>query len=513
MTYRLISASADTYITDKYIANSRSLTSNVGQAGTLDMFKLFGETTVTGITSSVTELTRILIKFDYSSFTTLDVASPTFTASLVLKDVYGGQTVPSNFTLEAFPLSKSFDEGRGFDVISYRDVDSANFLSASTAVTWSLSGASDIGTLGADVDVIVSGDIGSGLQNLGSTFAFARGDEDARFDITSLVSASVAGIITNHGFRIAFVTAQEIDSTTRFVKRFGSRHAFNKDLHPKLHIELTDNLIDDAGRPKLDVSQSFFVYNHIDGNRINFVSASTSITGSNSLIFELISSKSVVFTTSSFQANFSASISHTTSSVTYFSSAFTASQNNSTTGIYSVDFRLDTTSDVGLQTFISNSNNLWFDGTWKSLDRSVTFAKTGFNFIKPAGEFENAEVKNYVVNAWNLKNSYTIIVEACIRVFVQDRSMAAGVAKFPKGVVPVILTNMRWRLVKAYDNDVVIPFSAATKMSTDREGMYFDMSIQDLDVNEVYELEFLITNEVGKDVHIQNKGFVFKVVI
>jgi hypothetical protein len=33
-----------------------------------------------------------------------------------------------------------------------------------------------------------------------------------------------------------------------------------------------------------------------------------------------------------------------------------------------------------------------------------------------------------------------------------------------------------------------------------------------LDLNEVYELEFLIKNDYGKDIVIQNKGFVFKIV-
>ena len=54
--------------------------------------------------------------------TTLDIASPTFKCYLKLHDVYGGQTTPSNFKLAVFPLSKSFDEGIGRDIIRFSDL-------------------------------------------------------------------------------------------------------------------------------------------------------------------------------------------------------------------------------------------------------------------------------------------------------------------------------------------------------------------------------------------------------
>ena len=61
--YRIISASNDTYITNKIINNKfRATDSNVGQAGTLDLFKLYNESTITGETTPI-ELSRILIKF------------------------------------------------------------------------------------------------------------------------------------------------------------------------------------------------------------------------------------------------------------------------------------------------------------------------------------------------------------------------------------------------------------------------------------------------------------------
>ena len=63
--YRILQALRDTYITNKVINNKfRATDANVGQAGTLDLFKLYEESTLPGSSSGVTEISRALIKFD-----------------------------------------------------------------------------------------------------------------------------------------------------------------------------------------------------------------------------------------------------------------------------------------------------------------------------------------------------------------------------------------------------------------------------------------------------------------
>ena len=47
--YRILTASKDTYITNKIINNDfRATDANVGRAGTLDLFKLFDESDISG---------------------------------------------------------------------------------------------------------------------------------------------------------------------------------------------------------------------------------------------------------------------------------------------------------------------------------------------------------------------------------------------------------------------------------------------------------------------------------
>ena len=126
---KILTSSGDTYITNKIVDASFSVSGNVGRAGTLDLFKLYDESVPTGSN----EISRILVNFDVASIATLsasiDPGDPTFKANLKLKAVALGQGVPSGFTVSVFPLSSSFEEGIGRDVISFADVDAANWLS------------------------------------------------------------------------------------------------------------------------------------------------------------------------------------------------------------------------------------------------------------------------------------------------------------------------------------------------------------------------------------------------
>jgi hypothetical protein len=122
--YRVITASSDTYITNKIINNRyRATDANTGQAGTLDLFKLYGESThPTSGSEGLIELSRILVKFDHNKIKSMndngliDITDSSFKATLKLHDVYGGETTPNNFKCIVFPLAKKFDEGIGRDI-------------------------------------------------------------------------------------------------------------------------------------------------------------------------------------------------------------------------------------------------------------------------------------------------------------------------------------------------------------------------------------------------------------
>ena len=109
--YLILSASKDAYITDKIINGAfRATDANTGRAGTLDLFKLYDESSISG-TAAPVELSRALIQFDLSPLhaltgSVLDIDDPSFRCRLSLRSVLGTQAVPRNFNLVAYPLSQ-----------------------------------------------------------------------------------------------------------------------------------------------------------------------------------------------------------------------------------------------------------------------------------------------------------------------------------------------------------------------------------------------------------------------
>ncbi len=136
--FYIVTASADSYITNKIISNKfRATDANVGRAGTLDLFKLYDESSFiessTRVTSSVSELTRLLLKFDYSNIvpltsSSLDINNNSFKAMLRLSEVQTGAPVPRNFSVgtnnETFTVR---NETASSDALTISNANNATF--------------------------------------------------------------------------------------------------------------------------------------------------------------------------------------------------------------------------------------------------------------------------------------------------------------------------------------------------------------------------------------------------
>lgn len=542
--YRILSASKDGYIQNKIISGERCTTSNVGQAATSDLFKLYDQTTLLSsstVLSGVIELSRLLIKFDYDTLqqitgSFLNTNDTTFKAYLSLKDVYGGQTTPSNFTITLMPLSKSWDEGRGSDVISYRDLDTTNFLSASSITPWQISGAMEgsvSGILGDTLlDVYVSGNLGSGTVPLTVSQTFARGDEDLLMDVTTLVSAAMRATspIQNNGWRLSFSAVEETDSNTYFVKRFGTKQAQSTALRPQLIIKYNDQIQDDSGNAMFNTSgsQNIFTYNRVDGVAQNFISGSTEITGNNCVILNLYAGKYITYTANSWSTSHSASIDHLTRSWYMITQSFTGSQVSIggilEPGIYSASVNMNTTANTTLKNFLTSSKSQEFRYEWLSTVDAVgiegvsgssyaysPLASGKATWKLPQGSVSNFDEENWVVNVTNLKQLYKSTERARLRLFILDYNTEQAASRIPLKPKSMIFDNIMWQIRKAYTNEIIIPFDdPATLCSYDGEGMYFNLWISDLPAGEVYELSFMI-NHGGRDCLIDKSGFRFKV--
>ena len=510
--YRILSASKDCYITNKIINNSfRATDSNVGQAGTLDLFKLYDESRISGETNPI-EVSRLLVKFDLDPIRALtssliDITSDTFKCNLKLFDVAGGQTLPSNFKIIVFPLSKSFDEGVGRDVIRFQDIDAANFVTASTsgnsAVGWTSQGANQQGLLGSsDLDIIGSGNLndGEGVAFLYSEQTFTDGTEDLNVDITKIISGTLAGQIPDHGFRISFSGTQETDQKTRFVKRFASKDSLNTALRPRLEIKFRDDIQDHHESFFFNVSGSIFLNHFSRGTASNIASGSSLIglSGSDCM--------SVMIRTGSFEKEVSAS------QHSYGSSLFA-------TGIYSASFALDSfdatviSGSATVADFVRDSGSINFDVFWRSNDKTYSF-HTGSLKVNSSDitGFSNTP-KRLIVSIQNARSAYKKGEKVRVRFVAFDDDESVPSSKIPFVRKSLSFTQCYYRIRDEYLDTVIIPFDTtdnSTILSTDSGGMYFDLFTNDFSLGRVYSIDILI-KDLGSDQVYKRVGGTFRI--
>ena len=527
--YRILPADKDAYITNKIINSSRpslsrSTDANVGQAGTLDLFKLYNETPVPVGTSGI-EISRALLHFDLDRIRSLtgsviNISDPSFKCYVSLKDVYGGQTVPSNFSLSLYPLAKNFVEGRGNDVIGYRDLDAVNWYTASidggVITTWVSGGAESSGSseqLNRDYYNLLASPIG--YVPLEFSQSFSRGDENLFIDVTIAVSATLAGIIPDYGFRLSYSGSQETDSVTRFVKRFSSRQSRNTNLHPRLIVKYDDTFIDNQAQTYFDLNNKIGIYNSPYGNPTNFLSGAIPVSGSGSVLLKLFASQSSYVTATTYSYSHQTTINYLSTSWSYFSQSFTGSQISfgglNQTGSYYADVGISFNAS-GLSS-VMNGNSVVFNSLWTSLDKSIVYT-TGSNFTMMALNASNASIpqKNYAINITNLQDVYNDKDVAKLRVFAYDFDPTLTSFYIPYDAKPKIFKVMHWSVVDPYSKEIIIPFDdSGTQLSADGKGMYFNLYMQDLPINRPLEIKLLI-KEYGNSSLVENQAFIFKIV-
>ena len=486
--YRILSASNDTYITNKIINNRfRATDANVGQAGTLDLFKLYNESTIQGESKPI-ELTRILVKFNHDTLKKqfdegeVDIADETFKATLKLHDVYGGQTTPNNFRVIVFPLTKEFDEGSGYDIGNFSDLDATNYITASytngTVIDWSLPGAMKSGSLSdaSTIDVITSGTLDANIGNESLCFEqfFESGEEDLSIDVTKFVSASLKNLIPNKGLLIAFSGSHEKDSKSYFVKRFASRNSANTSIRPKLIIEFDDAILDNHQNFVFDYTGSLYLSNQVRGvlkNAKSGPSNSDIAQGENCMILKISSG--------SFQKQFNVSQA--------------LRGDNRITGVYSSSFAIS--SFGSLRPHILTSGSVTFDEVWSSSDESVTFLSSSITINRNNLNQFNLNQSSYHVVALNLSDRYKQDEIARIRVFVESRNREVAYIKKPFDKKSQVYEKMYFRVRDFVSGDIIIPFNKnnnSTRLSSDSEGMYYDFYMDSLPRGRTYLFDYLI---------------------
>jgi hypothetical protein len=493
----IATASSDTYITNKLIDGVQAVSGNVGRAGTIDIFKLYNESSY--VTSSL-ELSRGLIKFDLSqakllSSSSINISHQSFKAIMSLKSLSIGQPTPSNFEIEVFPLANPFVEGLGRDVISFADVDYANFLEKSSGSFWFTSGAGQQGSLGdSNIDYFVSGNLsdGNGLSSLKSNQQFSTGLEDLSIDVTKIVSATIAGIIPDNGFRISFSSQQENDNITRFVKRFASRHVREQSNRPTLTLSYDNSIVDNHSSSYFDISNSYVIHNTIRGQYRNFTSGTnlTSVTGSNCII--------VRFSTGSY-------VNYVTASQVQWGSQ--------ATGIYSASLSIDSsnsgviTGSVTIKSALDVSGSIRFDERWTSLDKSVTFFSGSIVMTKSQGKVSIASARKLRSTIFSTPTTATRGTDVRLRVSFFDDYENNKSSRMPVEPQQLQIQNCRIRLRDTISGKLLFDFNdEGSKMSNDSLSNYFDLQTHCFPVGVPILPEFKF-NIDGQSVEILNNTY------
>lgn len=493
--YKVLRPDRDAYITDRVIKGARAYGANVGAAGSLDLFKLYGFTTSASLPNI--ELSRLLVHYDLQPLRDLvaagrvDPGNPSFKCTLKLFDVYGGQPTPDNFTATVFPLSRSFDEGLGRDVVYYADLDTCNFLTGSRGQgPWLLSGCGLGGGLPGSVDYVTASANVLGGASLGGSQLFRTGEEDLEVDVTLAVSATLAGLLPDEGFRIALADALEGDQLSYFVKRFASRTAFNEDKHPRLIVKFDDSVQDDSQSLFFDSPSYLFLYNYVRQAPANLTSGSahTPITGSNSLILKLA----------------------TEVSGGWYTLAFTGSQHAHgvfpVVGIYSASVELSSNDPV-LAAKLAQSGSVKLTPIWGSLDGTVTYL-TGAAVTALAAERGPATIDNerLIVSVHGLRDSHFSDEETVLRVHLFDVTgpMVTTAVRLPVELPGTVVRDAHYQVRDDATGLVEIPFDTvhnSTRLSSDARGMYFKLDMANLTKDRSYVIDVLVARGANRQVY------------
>jgi hypothetical protein len=418
-----------------------------------------------------------------------------FKSILKLKNISTGHPCPSNFTISVFPLALDFEEGSGRDVVSYVDQDICNYVTASKLNVWNLSGCLSGGDISSsNIDYITTANFGSGIENLEFKQFFKSGLEDLEIDVSNFVSASIAGIIENKGFRVSYTGSQENDNVSLFVKRFGSRHVKNQNLIPELIIKFDDSIIDERNSLFFNSTGSIYLISKNDSTFTNLKNLSgQQLIGSNCLI--------VTLSTGSFSASFVGSQKNIGDNITgfYFSNVSISEDDSSIVS-----------GSKSLSDYIKEKQSIIFKEEWKTIDGSKIFASNTLEIKKENVSTSSTDRVKIIVRC----DGPTKVEKNQIfktKVLFYDILVEETARKFSYLRQPLKIKNALYRIRDLQSNEIVYDFNEDfTKLSLDSNGNYCSISCSALPVGRPLTIEFKI-NYKGNEFIIYDSNYIIDV--
>ena len=444
----------DTTITNDYLrfTRTRATGSNLGGSEELEVFKAAGVSGVIGDASS-SSLGRVLMQFDLGLFSSLTASGiiPTSGSKYFLrmnhKSMWGPQ--PTSFDMLVRPISSSWDEGVGRDVVGLLDLGFANWVKPTSTSFWNSPG----------------GDL---LSSPTASFHFDTGFENLEADVTAIVSSWLSGSIPNNGISVSLTPQVESDSlyVDYCRKKFYSRQTDFLDRGPYIEVRSDDSLRDDRVNMQWSRTGSLWLYNIVGGQRADLAVGPISVT---------IADRSGTLL------------------------SLTASHRQ--TGLYSVSFALPTGSYSG-----SVFTDSWGSGSFALMTGSFSFVDAGpvpgvsqlplsARVRDLQDEYSVDDVVSFEVLFRRKSHSVPVL---------QTASLAA---------VPYIVERAYYAIENDATRERVIPFGTGsdhTRLSYGQDGNSFQFFMSNLHRGNVYRILFLAFDQ-GRQ-QVIDQGIRFKVI-
>jgi hypothetical protein len=475
MGLRRYVASKDTTITNAYKENltTRAVDSNMGSSDSLEVFSIYDQAG-----DGETELSRILIQFPIEQIQQ-DRENGNLPASgsvqfiLKMDNAVHPNTLPKKYNIVVNPLSRSWSEGSGLDMETYRDLGISNWVSASATEAWSSEGG----------DYYVDSEYKQ---------YFDTGDENLNVDVTDLVESWMTGSIDNNGLIIRLSSSLEDDTRSYYTKKFfarGSEFFYKK---PWIEARYDTTIKDDRGRfylynPFAPVEQSYnnlYIYNVFKGKLVDLPQV-----GQGEIYVRLYE-----------EPNLPLPLTGANGPLTLLDGSTVATGSWVSTGIYKVS--------LGIDTELTSVYDIWFDSVGNAIG-------AGGEILIVNPDAEEVHTKNeYVVSIKNLKSSYSNIEESRFYTFVRSKNWSPNsYTSVVTQTSNTIIDEMFYKIYRIADNMDVIPYGTGsmnhTRLSYDKNGNYFDLDMSLFEPGYTYGIKFVFSDM--DNYHENSEIFKFRV--
>lgn len=353
--------------------------------------------------------------------------------------------ISASFDLICFPINKSWDEGRGYDLSEERYIVKqggnplisgySNWNSATMTMNW-------------DVPGIFVNPTASTAVTFYSIQHFDIGNEDIDMDVTNIVQDWLSGGSINNGLSVCYSREFELLSTnTRFISSFFTQHT-NTAYKPYIEVTYNQTFKDDRSNITNNRPVRLFLYTFSGNNSANYYSAST-------VSIQTVSGADIY-------------------------TGLTPSQVEK--GVYYIDVWMSGASK-GQQ-----YKDVWYDVTF-----NPGYDKQNYSQVFTVQDnyyFTHApSVNNYAITTYGLDNNSILHIKDVIRVYADVR------VNFSTNL-PKTNYDLQYRLVMN-NQDELVPWTSFNKIVLNKcDSNYFVLDTSWLLSNQTYEVQIRIS-ELG----------------